>query len=549
MNLTIFMSTLCMKLPVHSRTPTAKFSLSILNQIRTHTSSSCNQLIDGYESQSPMTDDTASMDSDAGFYHCETDEHLAALKLFDELPEKNVVSASALLSRLAKSHRYGEVLLLFSRTLLLHIRPNEFTFGTVIHSSVALKDFHLSRQLHSLSIKMGLNSHVFVGSVVLDAYAKSSTIEDARRAFEDMNHPNVVSYTTLICGYLMRGRFDDAVGVFREMPEKNIVSWNAVIGGCSQMGRNEEAVNFFIEMLREGWVPNRDTLPCAISAAANIAGLGMGRSFHACVIKHLGKPDVFSCNSLISLYAKCGNVEDSLLVFDKLTERNIVSCNAVICGLGQNGKAKEAIDFFENMQCAGFKPNGITCLLLLWACNHSGLVDEGFLYFNKWRSEELSDLLEPEHFACMVDLLSRSGRFVEAERFISNLPFDPGIGFWKAVLGGCQVHSNFELGELAARKILGLDPTDVSSYVMLSNAHSAAERWDSVSSVRKEMKVRGLARVPGCSWIEVKSKLHVFVTSDRNHNQKEEIYMMMGVFLEHLKGMEAPNLLLELIDH
>ncbi|PKI60992.1 hypothetical protein CRG98_018622 [Punica granatum] len=362
---------------------------------------------------------------------------------------------------------------------------------------------------------MGLSSHVFVGSAVLDSYVKLGTVKDARRVFEDTNDPNVVSYTTLICGYLKRGMFEDAVGVFRAMPDKNTVSWNAVIAGCSQMGRNEDAVNFFVEMMREGWIPDKSSFPCAISAAANIAGLGMGRSFHACVIKCLGKPDVFVGNSLISFYAKCGSMEDSLLVFQKLMQRNIVSFNA---------------------------PNGVTCLGLLWACNHAGLVDEGY------SSEESPDLLKPEHYACMVDLLSRCGRFVEAEQFISDLPFDPGIGFWKAVLGGCQIHSNLELGELAARKILALDPMDVSSYVMLSNAHSAAGRWERVSSMRKEMKERGLLRVPGCSWIEGKNKLHVFVTSDRNHEQKDEIYVVMGIFLEHLKEMEAPNLLLEL-DH
>ncbi|KAK4768635.1 hypothetical protein SAY87_003776 [Trapa incisa] len=405
------------------------------------------------------------------------------------------------------------------------------------------------RQLHACTAKMGLNSHVFVGSVLLHSYAKLSTIDDAQRALADTNHPNVVCYTTLVCGYLKRGMFCDAISVFQEMPEKNIVSWNAMIGGCSQMGCNEEAVNFFIEMMREGWVPNKDSFPCAISAAANIAGLGMGRSFHACLIKCLGKPDLYSGNSLISFYTKCGSMEDGLLVFDKLTERNVVSFNAVICGLGQNGKAKEAIEFFGNMQSAGFKPNSVTCLSLLWACNHAGLVNEGYSYFNKWRMEELPDFLEPEHFACMVDMLSRHGQFIEAKRFITNLPFNPGIGFWKAVLGGCQIHSNFELGELSAINILALDPTDVSSYVMLSNAHSAAGRWDRVSSVRKEIKMRGMVRVPGCSWIEVNSRLNVFVTSDRNHDQKEEIYMIIGVFLVHLKEMEAPNPLLELISH
>ena len=139
----------------------------------------------------------------------------------------------------------------------------------------------------------------------------------------------------------------------------------------------------------------------------------------------------------------------------------------------------------------------------------------------------------------MVDLLSRSGRFREAEKFICDLPFDPGIGFWKALLGGCQIHSNMELGEYAARKILALDPGDVSSYVMLSNAHSAAGRWQSVSMVRQEMKQKGMERTPGCSWIEIKSKIHVFVTSDKRHGQKDEIYMVLGFFIEH--SMESQS--------
>ncbi|XP_031397129.1 pentatricopeptide repeat-containing protein At5g42450, mitochondrial [Punica granatum] len=540
------MSVMCMKLPVHRRISRAIFHACVSTHLKIHSFSS-NRLIDAAKSQSSITG-KASVDSDIDLSRSLSDPSLNALKLFDELHDSDVVSVSALLSRLAKSHRHRDVLLLFSRMLLLDIRPNEFTFGTVIHSSTELEDLSLSRQLHACSTKMGLSSHVFVGSAVLDSYVKLGTVKDARRVFEDTNDPNVVSYTTLICGYLKRGMFEDAVGVFRAMPDKNTVSWNAVIAGCSQMGRNEDAVNFFVEMMREGWIPDKSSFPCAISAAANIAGLGMGRSFHACVIKCLGKPDVFVGNSLISFYAKCGSMEDSLLVFQKLMQRNIVSFNAVIYGLAQNGKAKEAIDFFEKMQYAGFKPNGVTCLGLLWACNHAGLVDEGYSYFIKWRSEESPDLLKPEHYACMVDLLSRCGRFVEAEQFISDLPFDPGIGFWKAVLGGCQIHSNLELGELAARKILALDPMDVSSYVMLSNAHSAAGRWERVSSMRKEMKERGLLRVPGCSWIEGKNKLHVFVTSDRNHEQKDEIYVVMGIFLEHLKEMEAPNLLLEL-DH
>ncbi|KAK1392617.1 Pentatricopeptide repeat-containing protein [Heracleum sosnowskyi] len=462
----------------------------------------------------------------------QSNEFFDARQVLDEESDWNVVSATTLLGQFSRSNRHKEVIYLYIIMLQLNIRPNEFTFGTVIPSSTTLKDLNLGRQLHGYAIKAGLASNVFVGSAMLSLYAKLSSIEEAQRVFEDTCDPNVVSYTTLMRGYIDKSRFDDAHSIFRAMPERNVVSWNAMISGCSQKGHNEEAVNLFIEMLREGLVPDRCTFPCVIVAASNIAAIGIGRSFHACAIKYLGIVDLFVANSLISFYAKCGCMDDSLLVFNDLSDKNVVSWNALICGFAQNGRGKEATEIYNKMQSSGLKPNSVTLLGILLACNHAGLVNEGYVYFNQARLKD-PDMLKPEHYSCMVDMLSRSGRFEEAEKFIRDLPFDPGIGFWKALLGGCQIHSNMELGELAAKKIMALDPEDVSSYVLLSNAHSAAERWQNVSIVRHKMTEKGLQRVPGCSWIEIQSNIHVFVTRDEKHDQSDEIYMLLWIFLKH----------------
>ncbi|XP_030488773.1 pentatricopeptide repeat-containing protein At5g42450, mitochondrial [Cannabis sativa] len=471
-----------------------------------------------------------------------SDALIEALQLFNKSPGLSVVSATAIIGQFIRWSRHKEAVHLFSRMLASNIRPNEYTFGTLFPSLTALRDIRIGKQLHACAMKMGLHKNVFVGSALLDFYAKLSTIDDAQRSFEDTQSPNVVSYTTLICGYLKKDKTEDACRLFQSMPERNIVSWNAMIGGYSQTGHNEEALNFFVQLLREGYVPIQSTFPCAITAAANVASLGIGRSVHACAVKFLGKPDVFVGNSLVSFYAKCGSLEDSLLVFNKLGEKNIVSWNAVICGYAQNGRGYEAISLYERMQVSGCRPNGVTLLGLLWACNHAGLVSDGYSYFNKARLENPS-MLKPEHYACMVDLLSRSGCFRQAEEFIYDLSFDPGIGFWKALLSGCLIHSNVDLGELAAHKILALDPEDVSSYVMMCNAHSAAGRWQSASKIRRTMKEKGMKRVPGCSWIEIRSKVHVFVTGDKNHQQKDEIYTVLGWLIQNVQEDEDYELL------
>ncbi|XP_047334965.1 pentatricopeptide repeat-containing protein At5g42450, mitochondrial [Impatiens glandulifera] len=457
---------------------------------------------------------------------------ISAHQMFDEMSNWDVVSATKTITRLVHENQNEKAISIFSRMLILGIRPNEFTLSTMINISIVQKDLNLGQQFHSFAIKTNLHSIVFVGSVLLNLYAKISTMDEASRAFRDTLEPNVVSFTSLMHGYLNKRMYQEALEIFQTMPTKSVVSWNAMISGYSQNGENEEAINLFIQMLREKFVPDHSSFPCTITAAANMTAVGTGRSLHACAVKFLGKLEIFVANSLISLYAKCGCIEDGHMVFDKLQERNIVSWNALITGYAQNGRGKEAIVLFEKMRFKGIRPNSVTYLGILLACNHIGFVEEGFSYFNHARKED-SKMLKAEHYACMVDLLSRSGRFDEAEKFISDLPFDPGIGFWKAVLGGCRIHSNVELGQMAARKILGLDPKDVSSYVMMSNAHAAAGRWDRASMVREKMKEKEMKMVPGFSWIEVKKEVHFFTSSDDRHREKDDIYEVVGFLLKH----------------
>lgn len=470
------------------------------------------------------------------------DRNSDAHQLLDEMPEHDVKSSTALIGQFAKRNQHAEAISCFSRLLLLGIKPNGYTFATVIHSSALLKDLHLGKQIQSYAKKVGFTSDVFAGSAIMDLYVKLGNLDDAIRAFEDISEPNVFSYATLIRAYTKQGRLDEAGLVFRSMPERNVVCWNTMISGCSKSGRNEEAVNLLIKMLREGVTPIQSSYPSAIIAAANIGSLGLGRSIHASALKFLGELGLFLTNSLVSLYAKCGSMEESSMAFKKMHEKNVVSWNALICGYAQNGEGNAAINMYKNMKMMGVRPNSVTILGLLLACNHAGLVDEGYKYFNLVRSEDPS-LLKAEHYACLIDSLSRSGRFQEAERFLHDLPFDPGVGFWKALLGGCQVHSNLELGEVAARKILELDPRDVSSYVMLSNAHSAAGRWESVLDVRQRMRERGLIRIPGSSWIEIKSKIHVFVTADKRHSNKDEIYLILRLLLDPVMDTQDTHIL------
>ncbi|KAM0902486.1 hypothetical protein ACQ4PT_019269 [Festuca glaucescens] len=386
------------------------------------------------------------------------------------MPYRDVVAATAAIGALGRRGRHRDAVALFSQVLADGVPPNNFTFGTVLRSATALRDLRVGAQLHACVAKFGLCSNVFVGSALVDHYAKMGAMGEAQGALGDTHEPNVVSYTALINGFLKNGMFEDALRLFRCMPERNVVSWNAMISGCSQAGLNEEAVSLFLEMCRQGVRPTGSTFPCVLTSVANAGALGIGRSVHASAIKHFGSLDVYVGNSLVSCYARCGSLEDSVLVFRKMEQKNVVSWNALICGYARNGRGEEALGAYEKMRAMGLKADNVTLLGLLFACNHAGLVDEGYSLF-KTAQVEQPDILKADHYACVVDLLSRAKRFDDAKRFLEDLPFEPGVGFWKAMIGGCQIHWNKDLAESVAERIQALDPKDTSSYILVSNVY------------------------------------------------------------------------------
>lgn len=137
---------------------------------------------------------------------------------------------------------------------------------------------------------------------------------------------------------------------------------------------------------------------------------------------------------------------------------------------------------------------------------------------------------KPEHYNCVVDLLSRAGLLCRARKFIEDMPIEPDAIIWRTLLSACAVHKNVDIGEFAAYHLLKLEPQDSASYVLLSNLYAVARKWDSRDCTRQMMKERGVKKEPAQSWIEVKSSIHAFFVGDRLHPLAKKIY-------EHLEDL------------
>jgi len=414
-----------------------------------------------------------------GYANCgQCDE---AFKLFQQMRhdkslQPNVISWTAIIAGYSQNGHHGKALELFHEMQQSGVKPNLHTITSTLSACAHLAALQRGKEIHGYIFRSTYDEHSSVGSA-------------------------------LVAMYTGCGNIDDAQQVFGKITKNNVVLWNAIIAGYSQNGYSSHALKLFRHMQLVQVKPNSVTMTCLLPACAGLALLQQGKEIHNYIVRSSVGNSVSVWNALIDMYAKCGCINNARRVFDKMPERDIVSWTAMITGYGVHGHGKDALALFSQMQQTGIKPNRITFTCVLSACSHAGLVDEGLDYFYCMsRDHQMKPSME--QYACMVDLLGRAGRLDEAQKFIDKMPFQPNACLWGALLSASRIHSNIQVGEYAAEQLYELEPEHAGNYVLMSKIYAAAGRWDDVSKVRKIMEDLGLKKPPGCSWIEVKNRLH-----------------------------------------
>ncbi|KAL9238131.1 hypothetical protein vseg_012601 [Gypsophila vaccaria] len=461
----------------------------------------------------------------------------AAKELFHDMGksglEANLVSWNGLIAGFNQSGVYLEAVSAFRDMHSKGVQADGSSFSSVLAAIADLEDLNVGVQVHDYVIKRGFMSDVWIVSALVNMYGKCRCVSEMKLVFDQLGYMDSGSCNALATGLARNGLVDDALALFKRMRKHgmdlNVVSWTSMVSGCSQNGKDMEALELFKDMQLAGVKPNAVTIPCLLPACGNIAALMHGKAAHCFSLRRGMVDDVFVGSSLIDMYAKCGKVRDSQLCFDAMPTRNLVTWNVIIGGYAMHGKHKEAFKMFDLMQKSGQKPNSVTITCLLSACNQKGLVDEGWHYFNNM-SKEYGVEARMEHYACMVSLLSRVGKLDEAYSLIKEMPFEPDGCVWGALLSSCRVYKNLELGKIAAKRLFKLEPRNPGNYVLLSNIYASKSMWDDVNNVRDLMKAMRLKKNPGCSWIEIKNKVHMLLAGDKAHPQ-------MGQIIEKLETL------------
>ncbi|PIA56953.1 hypothetical protein AQUCO_00700958v1 [Aquilegia coerulea] len=458
--------------------------------------------------------------------------------VFNEMKRPNCFSYNTIIRAYSESENESlEALVIFDQMLCDEfVEPNRFTYPSVLKACVKIRGIEEGKQIHGQIVKCGveLDSDDFVVSNLVRMYAVCGVMDVARRLFETcvvgdgelVSEGNVVLWNVLIDGYVRIGEFESARKLFDMMPHRSVVSWNSMIAGYAQHGFFKEAVEIFREMQMRNECLNYVTLVSVLPAISRLGALELGKWVHVHAERNAIKLDDVLGSALIDMYSKCGSIEKALQLFERLPYKNVVTWNAIIGGLAMHGRAKDALDYFSNMEQSAVKPSDVSYIAVLTACSHAGLVDEGRSYFEQMvRVVGLKPRIE--HYGCMVDLLGRAGLLEEAEKLILSMPIKPDDVIWKALLGACRLHGHIEMGQRVGKRLIELAPHDSGCYVALSNMYASFGNWVSVAKTRLRMKELNIKKVPGCSWIEIDGTINEFVVEDDSHPRAQEINLML----------------------
>ncbi|KAG9445732.1 hypothetical protein H6P81_011860 [Aristolochia fimbriata] len=458
----------------------------------------------------------------------------SATRIFNYLPDRNAVCWTSLISGFAKLGLEGQALLLFNQMRQASVVVDQFTLATVLGACSSKNDLGLGTQFHAYTVKSAYNFVVPVANALLTMYTKCGSVDSAKLIFALMPVRDVISWTTMMTAYNQIGDIDSAHNLFMEMPQRNIVTWNCMLAAYVQNEHVEEGLKMYPAMLKEDSVdPDWITFATLLNACGEAAALNLGNQIVGHIVKEGFNLDVSVANAVVTMYSKCGKVEQAQEVFHSITHKDLVSWNAMITGYAKNGEGWKAIEVFEGLLSTGTMPDYITFIGVLSGCSHSGLVLEGKHYFNSMQNE-YNIIPRSEHLACMVDLLCRAGLLSEAKMMIDEMPSEPGASVWGALLSACRIYKNTELAECAMKRLIELDPSDSGSYVLLATIYAEAGKTDGVAKVRKVMKERRIRKNPGCSWIEVDNRVHVFTVHDTNHPRIKEVYTMLDDVLKKI---------------
>lgn len=393
-----------------------------------------------------------------------------ARKLFDEIPQRDLVSWNVMVSCYAQNGFGKEAFELFRCMRHNGFIGDGFTLSILIQVCSGLGS-EIGSATHGTVFGLGFNTDIVVCTSLINMYAKSHQMKDAHQVFD-------------------------------EMILRNVISWNAIIVGYGQEGNSREAMQLLSQMLREEFRPDDLTMSSILSSCAHSTAVNELFQIHSHVLKGGLHAFISVCNALILAYAKNGFIKNAFSVFDMTPKPDLVTWSTMVSSCAYHGLHAEAIEMFDKLIHQGIKPDGVAFLGVLSVFAHAGLVELGLKYFTSMK-EQYSIQPNWEHYACMIDLLGRAGRLNDAYHLLDKMPLGTNGDVLGAFIGACREQGNISMAKRMVCELFNLEPNKPVNYALVSNLYSLVGCWAEVAGIREVMMENCENKVPGYSRIDI----------------------------------------------
>ncbi|XP_076919943.1 pentatricopeptide repeat-containing protein At5g59600-like [Bidens hawaiensis] len=462
----------------------------------------------------------------------------SAYSMFQITQNLNIFAYNWIIFSLTFNGRFKAAIKFFnllqtSQTLV----PSSYTFSFLLKCCVGMRDLGKGKEVHCMVNKFGLGFDLVTVNGLIDMYSKCGCLGYARQLFDKMPEPDVVSWTSMISAYSNVGRVQNSRFLFERMKvaglEPNeftwnalitgyarvgdcdgaselfdkmsrtrlipdVVTWNAMISGFVQSQRVTEAVELFKDMLAARVKPNPITITGLLPAFGSTGSVNNGKEIHGLVYRTHMYANVFVASALIDMYSKCGFVKHARTVFNIMPVKNIASWNTMIGCYGKHGMVDSAIELLDKMEDENVEPNQVTLTCVLASCSHGGLVNKGLTLFKSMRESQRVEI-RPEHYACVIDILCRSGEIDEAYDLVRELGLEVTDSVIGAFLNGCVVYNRPDLAKKVGEVVMNMEVKKPGGFVTLSNVYAGEGEWAKVEELRDVMKLQGVQKQPGFS--------------------------------------------------
>lgn len=375
-------------------------------------------------------------------FYSKNNEIDEARLVFDEISMKSAVTWTTLMTGYARNGRNEVSLQLFSQMRDTGVVPDGYVLSSVLNSCSMLDFLQGGKQIHAYVLRRGMENDVSVFNVLIDFYVKCGRVRTGRKVFDHVAIKNVISWTTMISGY-MQNSFD----------------W--------------EAMKLFMDMNRLGWKPDGFACTSVLTSCASLEALEQGKQVHAYAVKENFESDEFVKNGLIDMYSKCNSLTDARRSFDGIANLSVIPYNAMIEGYSRQEKLNEALDLFREMRIRSFSPSLLTFVSILGMSASLSTVE--LSQQTHCIITKLGISLDVFAGSALIDVYSKCS-FIKDARLVFEEMDDKDVVVWNAMLFGyAQQLENEEALKLCLKlQHSGQKPNEFTFVALLMAASNLA---------------------------------------------------------------------------